>query len=66
MEKFKKYFKEVNDFAFNVLIAITLIWGMYLAVALTIEVPILGIPILVISIVVAILMKKKETKMEKQ
>ncbi len=66
MEKFKKYFKEVNDFAFNVLIAITLIWGMYLAVALTIEVPILGIPILTIGIVVAILMKKKESKMEKQ
>ncbi len=66
MEKFKKYFKEVNDFALNVLIAITLIWGMYLAVALTIEVPILGIPILTIGIVVAILMKKKESKMDKQ
>lgn len=65
MKKFKKIFREVNDFTFNVLIAMTLIWGMYLAIALTIEVPIIGIPILLISILVAILMRKRKSEMEK-
>ena len=65
MKKLKKIFKVVNDFTFDVLIVITLIWGINLAVALTIEVPVLGIPILAIGVFVAILMRKRKSEIEK-
>lgn len=60
MEKFKKIFREVNHFTFDVLIATILIWKMYLSITLIIEVPIIGIPILTIGVFVAILMRKKK------
>lgn len=62
MKKFKKFLRELNDFTFNVLIGMTLVWGMYLSIVLTIEIPVIGIPILALSIFIAILMKKENLK----
>lgn len=59
MKKLKKILRTVNDFSFEVLIMMTVIWGMYLAIALTIEVPIIGIPILVLCILINLWNRKK-------
>ena len=60
MRKLKKILRTVNDFSFEVLIMMTVIWGMYLAIALTIEVPIIGIPILVFCILINLWYRKKK------
>ena len=60
MRKLKKNLRTVNDFLFEVLIMMTVIWGMYLAIALTIEVPIIGIPILVLCILINLWYRKKK------
>ena len=60
MRKLKKILRTVNDFLFEVLIMMTVIWGMYLAIALTIEVPIIGIPILVLCILINLWYRKKK------
>ena len=60
MRKLKKILRTVNDFSFEVLIMMTIIWGMYLAIALTIEVPIIGIPILVLCILINLWYRKKK------
>lgn len=60
MRKLKKILRIVNDFSFEVLIMMTVMWGMYLAIALTIEVPIIGIPILVLCILINLWNRKKK------
>ena len=65
MNTFKKTFKEMNNFVFNVLITMTFLWGMYLSVVLTFKISNIGIPILLTSIFVAIIMRKSESETEK-
>lgn len=60
MRKLKKILRTINDFSFEVLIMMTVMWGMYLAIALTIEVPIIGIPILVLCILINLWRRKKK------
>lgn len=60
MKKLKKFWDVIYDFSFDVVMVITIVWGMYLAIALTINFPILGIPILIIGVLVAILKRKDE------
>ena len=60
MKKFKKIFKTVNDFLFEVLIGMTLVWGMYLAIVFTIEIPHIGIPIMVFSVLLTLYKRKVE------
>ena len=60
MRKLKKILRTINDFSFEVLIMMTVMWGMYLAIALTIEIQIIGIPILVLCILINLWNRKKK------
>ena len=62
MKKLKKTFKKINDFLFEVLIGITVIWAMYIAICCTIEIPILGTIILAISVYIVILNRKRNSE----
>lgn len=66
MKEFKKILRTANDFSFEVLIMMTIVWGMYLTIALTIEIPIIGIPVLVLCILINLWHRKKKKEVNQQ
>ena len=54
MEKFKKFIITASDYLFYILILMTIMWGMLLTMALTIEIPTIGITFLLLSIFILI------------
>lgn len=58
MEKFKKFIITASDYLFYILILMTIMWGMLLTMALTIEIPTIGAVLLLFSVLILIRKEK--------